>query len=215
MKNAFALFSAVLALAAPAATVTDVYTFTMSILVPRIYANDASLGYRKYQRQHLVGEMSITYDGNGEARPSVAVKSLVNRTQKVGGAPISYSCTVGNDGVTTRVNLLGNNRTEKFEKPSIVFYMDAEPSYSIGPDDEDNSLLVILSGYGLTVNKSGLRIIRRLSGNVAGTLGCGCRAYGHVSPTRVAGSDGATDDVDDVASVFGTWSAKWKRRDKK
>lgn len=48
--------------------------------------------------------------------------------------------------------------------------------------------------------------LRFASGKVSGTLGCGCRAYGHVSPTRVAGPFGPTDWVDDVAEVDGTWS---------
>lgn len=56
------------------------------------------------------------------------------------------------------------------------------------------------------------RTIGGMRGFAAGTLGCGCKAYGHVSPTRQAGWNGATDKVDDVAAVSGQWIAVWKDR---
>ena len=56
------------------------------------------------------------------------------------------------------------------------------------------------------------KCLKAAAGKVAGTLGCGCTAYGHVSPTRKIGYWGPTDDVDDVAAVDGTWSIRLKSR---
>ena len=83
--------------------------------------------------------------------------------------------------------------------------MIAEPSYNIGEIDEDTSLYIMMSGKG-NINASGK--ILAASGYASGTMGCGCNAYGHKSPTRKIGKYGATDFVDDVASVYGHWRLK-------
>lgn len=84
--------------------------------------------------------------------PFVTIDWLTNQTHKIRGKKIGYSCTVNNDGgldgPITRVNLIGDNKKNVFRTPSIVFYLDAEPDYSVGEDDEDNSLLVTVSGTG-------------------------------------------------------------------
>ena len=92
-----------------------------------------------------------------------------------------------------------------------MFYIDANPSYNVGEDDEDNSLLVVLAGKSTTKIANGRRVLNMCRGNLAGTLGCGCMAYGHTSPTRVMGVEGPTDDVDDVAAVWGTWTMRYTR----
>lgn len=220
---------------------TDVYDFRMSAQVPRVYDNTQSLGYRKYQTQTIKGEMCITYNTEGEyQRPRVWFKWLTNATHKINGKYIGYSCMVDEEGYMgpiPRINLIGDNKKDTFTTPSVIFYLDAEPDYSIGEDDEDNSLLITIAGRGSTAQtteyaylpstsvssskvttklvkkaKRKYRIIKSLNGYFAGTLGCGCRAYGHVSPTRVNGAYGATDHVDDVASVMGTWSATYSAK---
>ena len=55
--------------------------------------------------------------------------------------------------------------------------------------------------------------LKKANGNVAGTLGCGCMAYGHKSPTRKITFYGPGDEVDDVAAVFGNWHLTYLRTD--
>ena len=213
-------------------TQTDVYDLKMVIKVPRIYDNTKSLGYRKYQPQIIKGYLKITYYSTGQ-RPTIEITDLYNKTHKMSnGRNITYSVIVNNsgdyEGPITRVNLIGNNKTDVFKTPSVVFYIDAEPSYNIGKDNEDNSLLITLAGSGTCKSfqhyyyqcKNGFiskcklgkcLAIKTLNGYGAGTLGCGCFAYGHKSPTRIAAACGHTDDVDDVAASFGTWKCSYLR----
>ena len=37
------------------------YTLALTVHVPRVYSNSQSLGYRKYQRQRIVGKMAIGF----------------------------------------------------------------------------------------------------------------------------------------------------------
>ena len=193
------------------AAIVDEYKFTMRVYVPRIYDNTASLGYRKYKQQTVNGTLRLTYE-SGTVRPTITVTNLVNRSHKINGCNITYTTTVDSgDYVYPRINVIGNNRTGVFKTGSIVFHIDANPSYNIGEDVEDNSLLITLAGRANTKVVNGRRVIGTGRGNLAGTLGCGCTAYGHVSPTRVLGVEGPTDVVDDVASVWGTWSMRYQR----
>lgn len=221
MRFLMCFFSVVLVAVqfASAGTRTDVYDFKMSLKVPRIYSNMDSLGSRRYQTQRLVGKMYISYDMDGDQRPTVLISNLVNRTHKINGKNITYDVEVDEGMLLTRVNLIGDNRKNLFRTPSVNFYIDANPSYNIGDDIEDNSLIGIVSGFGTTgtVKSSHCEtdktlVIKNLHGTFAGTMGCGCREYGHVSPTRVAGFCGATEEVDDVASVCGTWTAVFNRK---
>lgn len=193
------------------AAIVDEYKFTMHVYVPRIYDNTASLGYRKYKQQTVNGTLRLTYE-SGTVRPTITVTNLVNKSHKINGCNITYTTTVDSgDYVYPRVNVIGNNKTGVFKTGTIVFHMDANPSYNIGEDVEDNSLLVTLAGRTTTKVVNCRRVIGTGRGNLAGTLGCGCTAYGHVSPTRVLGVEGPTDEVDDVASVWGTWSMRYQR----
>ena len=217
--------------------ITHSYKFKVRNWVPRIYDNMSSLGYRKYKLQQIDGVLDIEFTENN--RPSIVVSDLVNKSHKINGKNITYTAKVNNDGdfegPMTRVNLIGDNKTGKFTTASVVFYIDAEPSYNIGEDNEDNSLICTFAGKGTTSTKTikawerytytdnkgktrsalrqvtlgKYRIITTLRGYDAGTLGCGCYAYGHTSPTRVAGALGPTDFVDDVASTWGAWRATY------
>ena len=192
-----------------ATEVVDTYDLTMSLKVPRIYDNMKSLGYRKDQRQTIKGQLKIIYKDDAY-RPIIVITNLVNRTHKVNGNCITYSVIV-DDGnfVFPRFNYIGNNKTGKFKTAKIVFYIDANPSYNVGLDEPDNTLLLLLSGTGISKTKSGVQYVKKISGYATGTLGCGCTAYGHISPTRVVGAYGPTDMVADIATVEGRWSAKF------
>ena len=193
------------------AAIADEYKFTMRVYVPRIYDNTSSLGYRKYKPQTVKGTLRLTYESD-TVRPTITITDLVNKSHKINGEYITYTTTVDNGThVYPRINVIGNNKTGVFKTGSIVFYLDANPSYNLGEDVEDNSLLVTVGGKSTTKVINGRRVIYSGSGHLAGTLGCGCTAYGHVSPTRVMGVEGLTDDVDDVASVWGRWTMKYQR----
>jgi hypothetical protein len=207
---AFAMF---LAPAASSQKVVDVYDVTITLSVPRVYDNTSSMGYRKYQRQQITGEMVVTYDCLGE--PSVTLRGLVNKTHKISGSGVRYGET---ECEFVRWHYIGDNKRDQFKTPSVSFYAEIDPSYNISQKvDEDNSLLLTFSGTGVsTLSKSmrgfsGARTVSRLRGYATGTIGCGCYAYGHVSPTRVAGPFGPLNVVPDVASVFGRWTAKFNK----
>ena len=196
---AFAMF---IAPATSAQKTVDVYDVTISLSVPRVYDNAASLGQRKYQRQKITGEMVVTYDGSGE--PSITLRSLVNRTHKISGSCVRYSAT---ECELVRWHYIGDNKKCLFKTPSVSFYAEIDPSYNISQRvDEDNSLLLTFAGTGSsTLSKSmrgfsGARTINRLHGYATGTLGCGCYAYGHVSPTRIASSRTKTSPCLDLSS---------------
>ena len=212
------------------------YSLKLTQQVPKIFNNTQSKGFRQYTTQRLRGTMWIVYSDK-DTRPMIFVTELVNLSHKLSnGDQVTYKVQVNNNGYLsgpmTRVNLIGNNLSDIFNRASVVFYMDAEPSYNKGEDDEDNSLLLTCAGKGNTVRRSvkvrvyqnkdkngtlcssvvdlGInRIINSLSGYDAGTLGCGCHAYGHKSPTRVSSFLGHSDIVDDVASSYGTWRAQY------
>ena len=198
--------AALLAASAQAKQVTDAYNFRMTLDVPRIYDNMASKGYRKYQKQTITGQMYITYDDAAATSPTVSFSKLVNNTHKVGGAKVTYEASVVYETFPV-VNAIGSNKTGVFRIPSVSFEIEALPSYAITAPDEDNSLYVTLAGKGKSAIAGGCRVIKSLSGSVAGTIGCSCMAYGHVSPTRVMGAYGPTGYVSDIAAVFGTWKA--------
>lgn len=191
MKKTIATLAALLPLVSPART--DVYRFRASVKVPRVYDNAQSLGYRKYQTQRLEGILRVT-PGKG-LEPKVEL-ALTNRTHKVGGSPVTYETDVG--GALWHV--VGSNKTGVFKTPSVKFSVDANPSYNIGADEPDNTLILTFAGKGTSW--------KRLSGYAAGQLGCGCYAYGHTSPTRLLYD--LTTPVD-TAAAWGTWNAKYLR----
>lgn len=129
---------------------------------------------------------------------------MINHTHKLlNGKYVSYDAFLDNEK-PMRVVAIGNNKTLKFNIASLCFSMIAEPSYNIGEIDEDTSLYVTLAGKGIIRNGK----IHSASGNVAGTLGCGCYDYGHTSPTHMIWWWGISPYVTDVAAVYGRWSLK-------
>lgn len=174
--------------------VTDTYKIVMRLKVPQVVRNSESTGKRIIQRQTLRGVMKVRYHDDGPA--DVTIVGLTNRTFKVSGRPVTYTT----EPLSSRWNLIGNNANGVFVRPSVSAEFVASPSYAAGftPTD-DNSLVVSMAGTGGSV--------KRIYGKVTGTVGCGCSDYGHVSPTRVMGAFGPLRIVDDVASLYGTWSA--------
>ena len=207
----------------PSVLGVDGFKFKMMLKVPRIYDNNTSKGSRKYQAQKIEGEMYLIYR-SGEM-PEVVITNLVNKTQKLSnGSQIKYRCRIDQDKIPTIVNYIGDNKKGLFKIGSIVFFLDADPNYNKGEDDPDNSLLVAVSGKSSTRKTWFAEFLgnaykylgyyyeyNTFSGNVAGTLGCGCYAYGHTSPTRVGGACGASSIVSDVAAVWGSWAASHKK----
>ena len=129
---------------------------------------------------------------------------MVNHTHKLSnGKSVAYDAFLDNEK-PMQVAAIGNNKTLKFNTASICFSIEAEPSYSIGDINEDNSLYVTLAGKGIIRNGK----IHSASGNVSGTLGCGCYDYGHTSPTRLIWWWGISPYITDIAAVYGRWSLK-------
>ena len=194
----------------------DTFELKMKVRVPRVYDNTHSLGYRKYQWQTIVGPMKLVWK-DGQDTPDVEFGTLTNKTHKLSNKKnINYSVMLDENTMYSRFNAVGSNMKHQFKTAAINFAIIADPvSYAVWEDpDEDNSLLLTLAGAGNIVTKKGITRLNNASGSLAGTLGCGCKEYGHTSPTRVLGENGPIcDDIDDVAAAYGTWSMKWKRSD--
>ena len=179
--------------------VTDVYEIKMSLRIPAIVDNMQSQGRRVYKLQQLRGTMEIHYSGKNGDTVSFSLPALSNLTYKIRDVCVSYETTLGEDIVWTAI---GNNKTDSFKQATLRLDIDANPSYNIGDDEPDNTLIATVSCYG-----SQFGVMR---GNAAGQLGCGCHAYGHVSPTRAIGAQGATDKVVDIAACMGNVAICWK-----
>lgn len=162
------------------------YDVSMRLYVPRVYDNSGSSGYRKYQSQKLVGNLCVTTDGR-------ATMSLTNLTHRVGGQRVTYEVEV-DDALLV---LVGDNARNSFKTSSVCLRLEALPSYihAYQPTD-DETLVLTLAGCGSSA--------KRIFGNVAGTLGCGCSWYGHVSPTRSM----LDWSVEDRAAIYGTFKLK-------
>lgn len=184
---------------------TLVYKVTMHLHVPRVYNNTQSLGYRKPQRQVIIGYVSVDKDmaaqpdeeGNVSGEPEIYAYSFYNRTHKVAGSQVTYADQSLADDVMWRY--IGNNKTGVFKRTCIKFSLDLNPSYNIGADEPDNTLVIQLSGIGKSE-----KLIR---GSVTGQIGCGCFAYGHVSPTR-----DIQGNVQDITPLYGRFTMKLKQR---
>ena len=190
----------------------DVYTITLILRVPQVKDNTTSNGYRKYQNQRIKGNMYVKWMSDGTYQLDFG--NLENHTFKVGGYRVRYKGYEDSNVVYPRFNYIGSNKTDKFKTPCLCFYLELEPSYAIGGNNEDNSFYILVAGSGSSVfkNQDGYRVAKTFSGYVTGTQGCGCSAYSHKSPTRSAGIDGPTDRVDDVVATYGRWKAKWDGR---
>ena len=180
--------------------VTDYYDFRLYLKVPVIVDNMESQGYRKFKRQELRGTLTVHYFENhlNETVFDMSIPALTNKHYKIRGANVTYETTVGESPVWVAI---GNNRTGVFHNSCIAIDIDANPSYNVGDDEPDNTLILKISGRG---NQFSM-----FSGFAAGQIGCGCHAYGHISPTRQLGPQGATDKVQDIAACFGQFRMKW------
>lgn len=194
--NAIRTFLTVAAvfMAAASAAETVVYKLTMRLKVPRVYNNLQSIGFRKAQTQKVVGYVYVdkSLAEEDQTDPVIRADGFVNKTHKVGVQYVTYSVS---DATDVMWRYIGSNKTKVFRKPCVKFSLDLDPSYNIGYDEPDNTLVVTLSGHGASEN-----IIK---GSVTGNIGCGCRAYGHVSPTRTV-----YGDVVDITPLYGTFKMK-------
>lgn len=191
---------------------TDVYDFYLRLHVPQVLNNTTSRGVRKYKPQTIKGLMYIKWLSNGSFK--IEFEDLYNKNFKVGGSNVRYTGYEDRNIVYTRYNYIGDNATESFKTPCLCFYLELEPSYAIGGNNEDNSFYVLLAGKGSSAfqSKIGGRIAKKFTGYASGTQGCGCSAYTHKSPTRVATICGPMDTVSDVVSTWGSWTARFKNR---
>ena len=221
MKKLIAAFLAVLMSAAmavedddetPTTVAKDLYAITITLKVPQVLKNTTSMGYRKYVTQRIKGEMYVNWLSDGTYTLSFA--KLVNRNFKVGWDNVTYSGYEDRDMIYTKYNYIGSNKTGVFKTPCLCFFLELEPSYAIGGNNEDNSFYLTLAGSGKSFVQKGdsCRIAKRFSGYAAGTQGCGCSAYSHKSPTRGATVEGPTGFVDDVVATYGKWQAEFKKR---
>ena len=93
------------------------------------------------------------------------MKNLENRTHKVNGIPISYVCyDYPYNYHNPLVVGIGSNLTGVFKQGGAEFAFQADPSYNIGKVDEDNTLILELSGYGTLTGD----ILKNLKGSVKG-----------------------------------------------
>lgn len=94
------------------------------------------------------------------------------------------------------MSAIGNNKTKVFSTVTACFDLIFEPNYALGEiPTEDNSLYVKMSSTnGRFKNKNGRKLLSSMSGYVAGTIGCACSEYGHISPTRAIGYSGPLVD---------------------
>lgn len=176
------------------------YAITMNVWIPRVYDNMNSLGYRKYERQRIKGNLQLEYDSDGNMS-NVSSIVLTNFTHRMSdGSYVTYEGYL-NDSMPCIFVAIGSNKSNIFRTTSICFSIVAEPSYNIGEVDEDTSLYITLSGKG-NIRKSQIGMAQGL---VSGTIGCGCYAYGHISPTRTIWWWGVSSNVIDIASVYGNW----------
>lgn len=194
MRNLICM--AILALCATAGAETLVYKAVFTLKVPRVYANTESKGYRKYQTQVVRGVVTVDTSNLVAGEPKMTA-CFTNTTHKVAGRFVTYECEVDQSSVMWR--WIGDNRKGDFHKPCLRFSAECNPSYNIGDDEPDNTLIFTWSGYGNGV--------KRIGGYVAGQIGCGCSAYGHVSPTRTI--DGR---ISDIVPMCGKGYIKLSRR---
>jgi hypothetical protein len=188
MKKLVIFGLSLMALASASADIIA-YRVKMTLKVPRVYKNTTSQGYRKIQTQKIVGYVVVDKNDLESGEPQIKAYGFVNNTHKVGGLKVTYADTAAMDVMW---RYIGNNRTGVFRNTNVRFFLDLNPSYNIGEDEPDNTLLITLAGRGLSE--------KHIKGNVTGQLGCGCYAYGHVSPTRTV--EGKVSDITPLSGTF-------------
>ena len=207
LKYGSLAFTLILAAISPAncSAETLIYKVTMRLRVPRVYDNMQSLGYRKAQWQRIIGYIAVDKDlgsckEEGEdliGEPEICSYGFVNNTHKVNGKKVTYEDDSIADNVMWR--FIGSNKTGIFKNTCVKFDLDLDPSYNIGDDEPDNTLIIRLSGIGMSES--------HITGNVTGQIGCGCMAYGHISPTRdICGN------VRDITPLYGRFTMRLKQR---
>ncbi len=204
---AVALLTATSVCAKTVQTITDYYSFRMTLKVPQVINNTTSQGKRGYQIQYILGELSITYFEDGSVM--FDLYDLYNKKFKVNGGKVTYNANIDYEKIYPRLTYIGNNKTERFTTATLAFFADFYPSYAKGEAGEDNSFLLQFAGRGSTSTSlaKGCRLPKMFVGYCAGTQGCSCSAYSHKSPTRKATWYGPSSEPDDVAATWGTWKA--------
>lgn len=198
MKDIFAAIAILFLGLSPYQAESEVlaYKLTMRLRVPRVYNNTQSLGYRKMQYQTIVGyvivDKDVTKAEEYTGEPEMSVFRVYNKTHKVNNANVTYGDA---DATDVMWRYIGSNKTGVFKNTNIKFSLDLNPSYNIGADEPDNALIVTLSGYGTSE--------KYIKGSVSGQIGCGCMAYGHVSPTRTV-----EGNVSDITPLYGTFTMR-------
>lgn len=187
-----ALMSVLLAFQCSAETLF--YKVSIRLNVPRVFDNTQSRGYRKIQRQRITGYVAVDMSAPDESscEPVVYAYSFVNKTHKVCGSKVTYRNAWATDVMW---RYIGSNKTNVFKNPNMKFSLDMNPSYNIGDDEPDNTLIMTLAGSG-----SSDKII---TGRITGQIGCGCTAYGHISPTRTVNGM-----VNDIVPLYGTFTMR-------
>ena len=219
MKRLACLVALVLSIACVGAQsiCVDTYDLFMRLKVPVVVDNMQSRGRRVYKWQSLRGSLVVYYYDKTQD-PYLVVPVLYNKDYKIRGEYVSYKTTVSD--VLWRA--IGDNKTDVFKTAAFGFKLDADPSYNVGDDEPDNTLILTLAGNGTVTSVSGF---------VSGQLGCGCAAYGHKSPTRIVyvpyvGSKWIRDVVErsvwrdrwkyetvgDIAPCGGRWKIKFRDR---
>jgi hypothetical protein len=196
--------------------VADSYDIKLTLKVPVIVDNMQSLGRRVYRTQRLQG-LLVAYYYDETKDPVVVIPYLYNKDYKIRGEYVTYKTYVS--GVLWRA--VGDNRKGVFKKAAFGLAIEADPSYNIGDDEPDNTLVLTLAGSGS---------VKSVSGGASGQIGCGCAAYGHKSPTRIVympylGSKYLRrcwtlpswekwwyPTVVDIAPCWGTWRLKFRDR---
>ena len=201
----------------PDKQIVDIYNLTMQLKVPQVVENTQSLGKRLYRTQKITGNLLVHYDIDQESVEMIELTNLTNHSFKVGGKKVTYKALPDFESMVPCIwNAIGSNKTLVFNKSSVCFSAELEPSYALSEPDNDNSLILVFSGNGAMVKKTIDGIKTKfpvvISGYAAGTQGCGCHDYGHLSPTRTIGPYGATSNAVDIASIYGTWKAKFSHR---
>lgn len=184
---------------------TLIYKCTMLLDIPRVYDNTQSLGYRKPQRQQIVGYITVDTDISGRSEeedkifgygePAICALGFTNNTHKISTGKVTYEDACAQEVMW---RYIGNNKTGVFRRTNVEFKLDLNPSYNIGEDEPDNTLIITLSGDGATY--------KQISGTVTGHIGCGCADYGHTSPTRTIDFR-----VDDKAPLDGRFAMRLVR----
>lgn len=200
------------ALVSSAAIETDVYDVKLYADMPRVYDNMSSIGYRKYQRQQIVGQMYVMYDKNDQI--TLWFSQFTNKTYKINGDPVTYEVLFDSESLHN-FSWCGNNKTGKFTRPNCNFAISMIPSYKIGSEMLDDVHLQISCTKGskrkISICGQDAIIASLLSGYCAGQIGCNCKAWGHISPTRMWGFFGPNCTVTDIASVNGKVKMKWNK----